>query len=132
MKRPMPKLFRGIKTGESLEDPRKLLMGNSLPRVVHIDPDFAPAAKKDATSWLGVLDWIADQITEGGAKKKAIAKYRGVAESLVDAYALAQRSLFVLTASLPQDLLNAYRREFEAPLPPRKALYVSRRAQPPR
>jgi hypothetical protein len=33
----------------------------------------------------------------------------------VDAYALAQRSLFVLPASLPQDLTDAYWRELETP-----------------
>jgi hypothetical protein len=74
-----------------------------------------PAANKDATSWLGVLDCIADQIAQGGAEKQAIAQYRGVAGNHVDAYALAQRSLFVLAASLPQDLVDAYRCELEAP-----------------
>jgi hypothetical protein len=74
-----------------------------------------PAANKDATSWLVVLDRIADQVAQGGAKKQAIAQYRGIAGNHVDAYAPAQRSLFVLATSLPQDLLNAYRRKLEAP-----------------
>jgi hypothetical protein len=73
-----------------------------------------PAAKKDATSWLVVLDCIADQVAQGGAKKQAIAQYRGIAGNHVDAYAPAQRSLFVLAAGLPQDLLDAYRRKLEA------------------
>jgi hypothetical protein len=61
----------GIKAGESLEDLRNLFTRNSSARVVHIDPDpqmGVPAAKKDATSWLGVFDCIADQIAQGGAK----------------------------------------------------------------
>jgi hypothetical protein len=33
----------------------------------------------------------------------------------VDTYALAQRSLFVLPASLPQDLMDAHWRELETP-----------------
>jgi hypothetical protein len=73
-----------------------------------------PAAKKDATSWLVVLDCIADQVAQGSAKKQAIAQYRGVAGNHVDAYAPAQRSLFVLAAGLPQDLLDAYRRKLKA------------------
>jgi hypothetical protein len=74
-----------------------------------------PAAKKDATSRLGVLDCIADQVAQGGAEKQAIAQYRGIAGNHVDAYAPAQRSLFVLTASLPQDLIDAHRRQLQAP-----------------
>jgi hypothetical protein len=73
-----------------------------------------PAAKKDATSWLVVFDCIADQVAQGGAKKQAIAEYRGIAGNHVDAYAPAQRSLFVLAAGLPQDLLDAYRRKLGA------------------
>ena len=33
----------------------------------------------------------------------------------MDAYALAQRGPFILSASLPQDLMDAYRHELEAP-----------------
>jgi hypothetical protein len=108
----------GIQPGKGLEDFRNLLTRNSSARVVHIDPDSrtgVPAANKDATSRLGVLDCIADQIAQGGPEKQAIAQYRGVAGNHVDAYALAQRSLFVLAASLPQHLLDAYRRQLEAP-----------------
>jgi hypothetical protein len=106
----------GIKSGESLEDLRNLFTRDSSARVVHVDPDTqtgVPAAKKDTTSWSGVLDCIADQIAQGGAKKQAIAQYRGVAGNLVNAYALAQRSLPVLAASLPEHLMDAYRRQLE-------------------
>jgi hypothetical protein len=108
----------GIKAGESVEDLRYLFARNSDTRVVHIDPDTrtrVPAAKKDAPSWLAVLDRIADQIAQGGAKEQAIAQDRGVAGNRVDAYTLSQRRLFVLAASLPQDLMNAYRPELETP-----------------
>jgi hypothetical protein len=71
-----------------------------------------PATKKDSTSWLGVLDCIADQIAQGGAKEQAIAQYEGVGGDHVDAYALAPRSLLVLAASLPQDLINAHGPQF--------------------
>jgi hypothetical protein len=108
----------GIKPGEGLEDSWNFLTRNSSARVVHIDPDSrtgVPAANKDATSRLGVLDGIADQIAQGGAEKQAIAQYGGVAGNHLDAYALAQRGLFVLAASLPQHLLDAHRRQLEAP-----------------
>jgi hypothetical protein len=104
----------GIKPGESLEDLRHLCARDSNARVIHIDPDTrteVPAIKKDATSGMCVLDCIADQIAQGGAEEQAIAQYRGVAGNHVDA--LAQRSLFVLPASLPQDLIDAYWRELE-------------------
>ena len=103
---------RDIKAGESLEDLGHLFARNSNARVVHIDPNTrtgVPAAEKDTTSWLGVLNCITDQIAQGGAKEQAIAQYRNVAGNHVDSYALAQRSLFVLAASLPQNLKNAYR-----------------------
>jgi hypothetical protein len=106
----------GIKPGESLEDLRHLFARDSNARVVHIDPDTrseVPATKKDPTSGLCVLDCIADQIAQGGAEEQAVTQYRGVAGNHVDAYALAQRSLFVLPASLPQDLMDAYRHELE-------------------
>jgi hypothetical protein len=108
----------GIKPGESLEDLRHLFARDSNARVIHIDPDTrteVPATKKDATSGLCVLDCIADQIAQGGAEEQAVTQYRGVAGNHVDAYALAQRSLFVLPASLPQDLMDAYWRELETP-----------------
>src|SRR6202035_5685822 len=107
----------GIKAGESLEDLRNLFTGDSSARVVHIEPDPGtklPAAKKDATSRFGVLDCIADQISQGGAKKQAFTQYRGVAGNHVDAYALAQRSPLILAASLPEHLMDGYRRQFEA------------------
>jgi len=110
--------LRGIKPGERLEDLRNLFTRDSNTRVVYIDPDTrteVPATKKDATSGLCLLDCIADQIAQGGAKKQAVTQYRGVAGNHVDAYALAQRSLFVLPASLPQDLMDAYWRELETP-----------------
>jgi hypothetical protein len=107
----------GVKASESLEDFRNLVTRNSSARVVHVDPDAQtgmPAANKDAASRLGVLDRIADQIAQGGAKKQAFAQYRGVAGNHVDAYALAQRSLLILAASLPEHLMDAYRHELEA------------------
>jgi hypothetical protein len=106
----------GIKPGESLEDFRHLFARDSNARVVHIDPDTrteVPATKKDPPSGLCVLDCIADQITQGGAEEQAVTQYRGVAGNHVDAYALAQRSLLVLSAGLPQDLMDAKRRELE-------------------
>jgi len=108
----------GIKPGECLEDLRHLFARDSNARVIHIDPDTrteVPATKKDATSGLCVLDCIADQIAQGGAEEQAVTQYRGVAGNHMDAYALAQRSLFVLSASLPQDLMDAYWRELETP-----------------
>jgi hypothetical protein len=108
----------GIKPGESLEDLRDLFASDSNARVIHIDPGTrteVPATKKDATSGLGVLDCIADQIAQGGAEQQVVTQYRGVAGNHVDTYALAQRSLFVLPASLPQDLMDAHWRELETP-----------------
>ncbi len=121
--------FCGIKPGERLEDSRNLLTRNSSARVAHIDPDSrtgVPAANKNATSRFAVLDCIADQIAQGGAEKQAIAQYRGGAGNHVDAYAFAQRSLFVLEASLPQHLLDTHRRQFEAPRQARPLKSIAR------
>jgi hypothetical protein len=63
----------GIKPGESLEDLRDLFASDSNARVIHINPDTrteVPATKKDATSGLGVLDCIADQIAQGGPSSR--------------------------------------------------------------
>jgi hypothetical protein len=93
----------GIKAGESLEYLRHLFARNSNAGIVNVDPDtrrVMPATKKNATSFLGVLDCIADQIAERSAKEQAIAQYRGVAGDHVDAYALGQRGPLVLAASL--------------------------------
>jgi hypothetical protein len=108
--------FCGIQLGECFEDLRNLPIGDSGARVVHIDADSGtgvPAAKQDATSRFGILNCIADQIAQGGAQKQAVAQYRGAAGNHVDAYALAERSLFVLPAGLPQGLLDAYRHQIE-------------------
>jgi hypothetical protein len=108
----------GVKASESLEDFRNLVTRNSSARVVHVDPDAQtgmPAANKDAASRLGVLDRIADQIAQGGAKKQAFAQYRGVTGNHMDAYALAQRSLMILAVSLPEHLMDAYRRQLKTP-----------------
>jgi hypothetical protein len=108
----------GIKPGEGLEYRWNLFTRNSNTSVVHIDPNpkaGVPAANKDATSRLGVLDCIADQIAQRGAKKQPVAQYRGVARNHAHDYALAQRNRFALSASLPQDLVDAYRPELEVP-----------------
>jgi hypothetical protein len=108
----------GIKAGEGLEDPGHLFAGNSNTRIVHIDPDTrtgVPAAKKDPSPRLCVFDRVTDQIAQGRTKQQAIAQYRDVAGNGAEADALAQRSVCVLAASLPQDLMNAYRSQFEMP-----------------
>jgi hypothetical protein len=63
---------------------------------------------------LGVFDCIAHQIAQSGAEKQAITEYRGVVGNQMDAYSLAQRSMFVLPARLPQDPLDPHRRELQA------------------
>jgi hypothetical protein len=114
----------GNKAGESLEDLRNLFAGDSSARVIHIDPDPGtglPAANKDATSWFGVLDCIADQISQGGAKKQAFAQYRGVAGNQVDAYAPAQRSRLIFATSLPEHLMDGYKAQGTPYIPGRAA-----------
>jgi hypothetical protein len=94
----------GIKSSERFEDPRNLIVGNSNAGVVHVDPDLrtgAPAANKDATSRLSVLDRITHQIAQGGAEKQTITEHDSVAGNRVDGYSLAQSGMFVLAASLP-------------------------------
>ena len=94
----------GIKPSERFEDPRNLFDGNTNAGVVHVDPDLrtgAPAANKDATSRLGVLDRITHQIAQGSAEKQAIAEHDNVAGNRMDGYSLAQRGMFVLAARLP-------------------------------
>jgi hypothetical protein len=94
----------GFKPSERFEYPWNLFTGNSNAGVVNVDPDFrtgAPAANKDATSRLGVLDRITHQIAQGSAEKQAIAEHDNVAGNRMDGYSLAQRGMFVLAASLP-------------------------------
>jgi len=66
----------GVKAGEGLEHPGHLFARNSDSRVIHVDPNTrtdVPAAKKDPTSWLGVLDCVTEQIAQGGTEQQAVA-----------------------------------------------------------
>ena len=72
-----------------------------------------PATEKDATSRLGVLDCIVDQIAQDGAEQQAIAHDRSPTGNHVNAYALGQRILLTLPAGLPQNLIDAYRLKLE-------------------
>jgi len=107
----------GIKPGERFEYLRNLSIGNSYACVVHVDPDFrsgAPASKKDATSRLRILDGIAHQIAQRGAEEQTITEHGHAARNRTDGYSLAEREMFVLAASLPQDLPDAYWPKLEA------------------
>ena len=101
-----------IEAGESLEDLRHLFARNADPRVVHVDPyarAAVPTAQEDAASRLGVLDRIAYQVAKDSTEEQAITQYRRIGRNHANAYALFQRYLFVLAASLPQHVIDAHR-----------------------